>query len=129
MLVPLVVGDGHDREWCIVELQGVLETKRDQFAGLDIGTMAFGRVRLTTCATRLVVTVGSHTVQGGTVTLRVGTHCLEGKAQPLPKPLAVVARDPECGEAPPSYIIAGVVHKKIVFKSRPRPVTGEASTL
>lgn len=102
-------------EWAIVELQGSLETyhpvvdpKTERFIG-DL-----------------------HYKQGNdnSAILIIGSHVLNGKEVTLSKPLGVLVK--ETGEPVPDdkkdeetntrWIAKGVVRKKLIFKSRPKPI-------
>ena len=55
--------------------------------------------------------------------LLIGHHILHGAVQDLSKPVAVmkkVGADREGSEA--HYLVTAVVHKKVIFKNRPKPI-------
>jgi len=96
-------------EWCIVELQGILETKDGvSLANLWIGDLHFDA--------------------GGRPQLIIGHHLLTGSCVKLDKPLAVmkkVTKQPlfdEDIENCTSYEIMALVKRKIIFKNRPKPI-------
>lgn len=58
------------------------------------------------------------------MTLRVGMQTMKGEFIKLKKPLAVLAKDAEGdGEGGRRYNTVGVIRQKLVFKSRPSPIT------
>lgn len=93
-------------EWGLVELQGVLETRRGcSFEGLHIGDLHFNSAT-------------------GTASLIVGHHLLTGKAVTLEKPLAVLQK---CSSSStPEYCVSALIRRKLVFKSRPKPIVSAA---
>ena len=100
-------------EWGLIELQGYLETKEEELAGLHIGNLHFD--------------------ENGTAHLIVGHHALTGKASALPKPYAVLKKittqnedimdvDNDGNGKETSYEVKAFVKQKIIFKNRPRPI-------
>jgi len=93
-------------EWCIVELQGILETKDGvSLANLWIGDLHFD--------------------DGGRPQLIIGHHLLTGSCVKLDKPLAVmrkITKQREDIENCTSYEIMALVKRKIIFKNRPKPI-------
>jgi hypothetical protein len=84
----------------MIELQGDLLLPEGQvlpsaFQGLDLGRFEAGEAPVVT----------------------IGNHRLEGKRTKMPKPFAVV-RKTEQGLA-----VEGIVEEKLVFRSRPKPVS------
>ncbi|XP_063232058.1 chromosome transmission fidelity protein 8 homolog isoform X2 [Bacillus rossius redtenbacheri] len=92
-------------EWAVVELQGDLESRSrrslfDQFIG-DL-----------------------HFTTKGVPVLIIGHHILYGKEVSLEKPFAVMERahpQPSPG-APTEYVVKGLVRRKLLFKTRPKPI-------
>ena len=90
-------------EWGIVELQGVLETRRGRsFEGLHIGDLHFNTTT-------------------GTASLIVGHHLLTGKAVKLDKPLGVLRKSSNA-TSNTEYCVMALIRRKIVFKNRPKPI-------
>lgn len=93
-------------EWGIVELQGVLETRRGRsFEGLHIGDLHLNTIT-------------------GTASLIVGHHLLTGKAVKLDKPLGVLRKSSTAttSTSTTEYCVIALVRRKIVFKNRPKPI-------
>ncbi|KAJ1462357.1 chromosome transmission fidelity protein 8 [Pelagophyceae sp. CCMP2097] len=99
-MVP-VVSNGGVLEWSLLELQGDLETLESSVDGHPIGTFL---------------------VEGSTPHLVVGVHRLEGKFVTLPKPFIVLQREAQNGADTASFLVAGVVRQKALFKLRPKVV-------
>jgi len=99
--------DVHD--WIIVELQGTLETKEDvHLEGKVIGNLHFDTK--------------------GTPMLVIGHHLLHGKVVDLDKPYAVLRKEANIYQyegirkGNTCYNICALVKKKIIFKTRPKPI-------
>uniref|UniRef100_A0A914WNG5 Chromosome transmission fidelity protein 8 n=1 Tax=Plectus sambesii TaxID=2011161 RepID=A0A914WNG5_9BILA len=106
MQIPIrMTGDRID-EWVIIELQGALESSLGgDLSGKEIGTL-------------------SYTKEGAPV-LIVGHHALFGKEVALDKPLGVLVKKQQQEsqeQCAPAFDIVASVKRKIVFKSRPRPI-------
>ena len=106
------VKDGIE-EWCLVELQGELETRDEAPCdGMHIGDLYFDTK--------------------GTPNLIIGHHLLTGKVVSLEKPFAVLNRyksrsneDPSVNgssQAGTEYEVVALLTQKIVFKNRPKPI-------
>ena len=106
------VKDGIE-EWCLVELQGELETRDEAPCdGMHIGDLHFDTK--------------------GTPNLIIGHHLLTGKFVSLEKPFAVLNRyksrsndDPSVNgssQAGTEYEVVALLTQKIVFKNRPKPI-------
>ena len=106
------VKDGIE-EWCLVELQGELETRDEAPCdGMHIGDLHFD------CK--------------GIPNLIIGHHLLTGKVVALEKPFAVLNKyktpkiDDQLmngnGEAMTEYEVIALLTQKIVFKNRPKPI-------
>ena len=56
----------------------------------------------------------------------IGHHILHGKVQELEKPLVVITKenDDEPDENV-KYNVTAVISKKLIFKTRPKPIVGE----
>nr|XP_027229339.1 chromosome transmission fidelity protein 8 homolog [Penaeus vannamei] len=108
-------------EWIILELQGDLESRtNEEMASKFIGDL--------------------HFTKEGTPILIIGHHIMYGKVQDLDKPFALMHKkrlstdteqmdvdDTESPETASStagveYLIKAVIRKKILFKSRPKPI-------
>lgn len=57
----------------------------------------------------------------------IGHHILHGKVQELEKPLVVITKenDEEPDENNVKYGVTAVISKKLIFKTRPKPIVGE----
>eukprot|EP01102_Stenamoeba_stenopodia_P012622 TRINITY_DN400_c0_g1_i3.p1 TRINITY_DN400_c0_g1~~TRINITY_DN400_c0_g1_i3.p1 ORF type:complete len:147 (+),score=19.70 TRINITY_DN400_c0_g1_i3:54-443(+) len=122
VLIPLQ-SKGVLLEWAMVELQGSLDLRHTNQSDslsceqLEIGTLALK--------------------ENGAPTMTIGSHLLEGAVVELKKPLLVirnttttttvgakdnegVAGDPD--SPPKTYNVVGVVKRKFLFRSRPKPV-------
>lgn len=122
---PASAAGGTAPEWIIIELQGDLESRsQESFAGKQIGSLVF--------------------TKEGTPIMIIGHHILYGKIAELEKPFAVIrkaARDSHSGSqeepsapvngsdkdlimpsAPVCYDVQAIVKKKIIFKTRPKPI-------
>ncbi|XP_037792647.1 chromosome transmission fidelity protein 8 homolog [Penaeus monodon] len=108
-------------EWIILELQGDLESRtNEEMASKFIGDLHFSKE--------------------GTPILIIGHHIMYGKIQDLDKPFVLMHKkklstdieqmdvdDTESQETASStagveYLIKAVIRKKILFKSRPKPI-------
>lgn len=88
-------------EWAIVELQGLVQMKKETTSATPIGDLHYyGRNR--------------HPV------LVLGHHVLNGKEMKLEKPMAVIEKYSVNDKI--QYRIKAVVKKKLLFKSRPKPI-------
>ncbi|XP_050664564.1 chromosome transmission fidelity protein 8 homolog [Leptidea sinapis] len=94
--------EGGVPEWAIVELQGLIQTKKDNLSGpTTVGDLHY-------------FTRNRHPV------LILGHHVLNGKETKLEQPMAVLEKVEEDGEM--RYQVKAVVKKKLLFKSRPKPI-------
>ena len=102
-------------DWFIIELQGDLETKSEavSLSGKFIGDL--------------------HFTDKGEPILIIGHHILYGKVAKLEKPFAVLEKQ-HCedlhmateedvdSEDKVDYLVKAVVKKKMIFKTRPKPI-------
>ncbi|XP_052232924.1 chromosome transmission fidelity protein 8 homolog isoform X2 [Dreissena polymorpha] len=92
----------------MIELQGTLETRNPiPFSGRFIGDLHF---------THKDVPI-----------LIIGHHILYGKVVTLEKPYGILVKDAEVTDRAPgagqtSYTIRAVIRKKLLFKTRPKPI-------
>ncbi|XP_050477066.1 chromosome transmission fidelity protein 8 homolog [Bombus huntii] len=107
MIVP-IKKDGECEEWAIVELQGDLKFNSVNITNVYIGDL--------------------HFTKSGTPILIIGIHVLQGKEMALQKPFAVLVKKNEetntanTSEVKTAYVIKAIVKKKLIFKSRPKPI-------
>ncbi|XP_049874093.1 chromosome transmission fidelity protein 8 homolog [Pectinophora gossypiella] len=89
-------------EWAIVELQGLIQMKKEGAAGPTVvGDLHyFNRNR--------------HPV------LILGHHVLNGKEMKLEQPMAVLEKITKDDKT--EYKVKAIVKKKLLFKSRPKPI-------
>ncbi|XP_011695223.1 PREDICTED: chromosome transmission fidelity protein 8 homolog [Wasmannia auropunctata] len=110
MIVP-IKRDGNIETWAIIDLQGDLKFEKidnpdDQLIG-DL-----------------------HFTKAGVPILIIGIHVLHGKEIRLDKPLIVLERHRDTGDetmeeeatAKTEYFVKAIVRKKLLFKSRPKPI-------
>ena len=58
----------------------------------------------------------------GVPLLQIGTHLLQGQVAKLKKPLTAIQREGASTEGDVHYRVVGTVRRKLLFKTRPRPV-------
>lgn len=93
-------------EWAVVELQGLIQLKKETGGPTIVGDLQYyNRNR--------------HPV------LILGHHVLNGKETKLEQPLAVLEKTTEGDKT--QYKIKAVVKKKLLFKSRPKPIISNVS--
>ncbi|CEG42637.1 Uncharacterized conserved protein [Plasmopara halstedii] len=119
MLVPVEV-DAAAKEWSMLEFQGdiipVKENEKYDLRGLDIGSLRY--------------------THNGEITLRIGNHVLAGKVTKLLKPFAILQKNyssddreielasgNDNGTLQIKYKVVGIARTRVVFASRPKPVT------
>ena len=103
-------------EWGIVELQGELDPGPDEIGGEDLGvvTMEHGRP---------VMVIGAHRLEGRVAKVAKPIAVLHKKAVPTPVSAEAAAKGGNAAlVASTEYEIVGIVSKKYLFKTRPRPV-------
>ncbi|KAM3966387.1 chromosome transmission fidelity protein 8 homolog [Aphomia sociella] len=94
--------EGGVPEWAIVELQGLIQTKQDSVAG----PMVVGDLHYYSRNRQPVLVLGHHV--------------LNGKEVKLDQPMAVIEKVAEHDKT--EYKVRAVVKKKLLFKSRPKPI-------
>lgn len=95
--------NGEAEEWSMIELQGTLETRHPvPLSGRFIGDLHF---------THKDVPV-----------LIIGHHILYGKVVSLEKPYGIMVKERAEDGGPTNYNITAVIKKKLLFKTRPKPI-------
>ncbi|XP_046842127.1 chromosome transmission fidelity protein 8 homolog [Xenia sp. Carnegie-2017] len=107
MVQILVKFEPAEKDWIVIELQGVLESnKSGGYNGLPIGDLHFD--------------------EKGQPLLIIGHHLLSGKVVTLEKPFAVLKKtkiiQEEGCQPTTEYIVQALIRKKIIFKTRPKPI-------
>ena len=96
-----------DDQWGLIELQGTLETIDGISSNMYIGNLHFS--------------------PAGKAHLVVGHHLLTGEVVTLDTPLAVMRKAAQFQDAGHSeYVVTAMIKKKIIFKTRPKPLVKEA---
>lgn len=106
----MIQSTGDILEYSMIEFQGDLETKsQESLGGKLIGDLHFNH-------------------EGNPIMI-IGHHILHGKVQDLDKPLLVITKEtiPDSDVLPENikYGVTAVIKKKLIFKTRPKPIVGE----
>ncbi|KAJ2839479.1 Chromosome transmission fidelity protein 8 [Coemansia sp. 'formosensis'] len=99
--IEFVYDRSKQREFCLIETQGSLETDR---AGGLRGQQRFGQIE------RLA---------DGKVQMLIGVHRVPGSVVALKKPLAVLVKQPAESDDSTRYGIEAIIKEKFLFKMRP----------
>lgn len=94
-------------EWALVELQGLVQMKREELCG----PTAVGDLHYLARSRQPVLVLGHHV--------------LNGKEVKLEQPMAVMEKTIENDKV--SYRVKAIVKKKLLFKSRPKPIISNVS--
>ncbi|KAK8403824.1 hypothetical protein O3P69_000125 [Scylla paramamosain] len=137
MQIPVQVSKDGLKEWMMVELQGELRClPHITMGGRLLGDLLFNKQILLKFSAIFrsingfenfsIISVeikNTHFLYSqGVPVLLIGHHILHGAVQDLSKPVAVMKKvgDREGPEA--HYSVTAVVHKKVLFKNRPKPI-------
>nr|BAN21233.1 unkown protein [Riptortus pedestris] len=102
MPVFVALDESHET-WGIIELQGELKSRAGgKMNSLYIGDLHFGMQ------------------SDGVPTLMIGHHIMYGKAVTLDKPWAILEKHRSGNNT--EYVTKVIIEKKLVFKSRPKPI-------
>jgi chromosome transmission fidelity protein 8 len=99
-VIPVVVEEGAERKWLLIELQGELRALDGQEA--DWSGKSLGKLM---------------DQDSDNPVLIIGSHRLEGKRTKLAKPFAILKKQGDF------YTSQGFVNEKLLFKTRPKPLT------
>jgi chromosome transmission fidelity protein 8 len=107
-----VENDQECPEFTLLEMQGSISSTKSSIQGADLGQLQ---------------------VEGNKATLKIGAQILEGSVVELSKPLMMIDQKSKPMEIVDTNSdcdrfemgIRGIVRKKILFKNRPIPVTGD----
>ncbi|KAL7633846.1 UNVERIFIED_CONTAM: hypothetical protein RMT77_015802 [Armadillidium vulgare] len=102
--IQIRVPGSDSTEWVLVELQGDLESRtQEPMKGKFIGDLSF--------------------TKKGVPVLIIGHHILYGKVVEMNKPFIVIRKLVESQtENQVDYNVEAVVRKKLIFKTRPKPI-------
>lgn len=100
--VPVSAQDAECKEWCLVELQGVLQSKTGSAEISQVGLMSAPKSN-----------------RSEDVQLTIGYHQIEGKTVKLKKPQLILEKVLQ-GSGGIEYKVVGVIKSKYLFKSRPK---------
>ncbi|CAH8559888.1 unnamed protein product [Schistosoma turkestanicum] len=107
MIIPIHGPNGEANEWVMIELQGdVLSKTNSPLAGRNLGDLHFSK-------------------QTGDPILLIGHHVLFGKVVALEKPMLVTRKSTISGSM--QYDVVSVIRRKLLFKTRPKPIISSAS--
>ncbi|XP_065569989.1 chromosome transmission fidelity protein 8 homolog [Artemia franciscana] len=97
-------------EWALIELQGDLNSRSDEpISGKHIGDL--------------------HYTKDGTPILIIGHHIMYGKIQDLEKPLVLATKQTNTVKTSKiEYTIYAIIRRKLLFKTRPKPIISNALT-
>ncbi|RZF38588.1 hypothetical protein LSTR_LSTR010921 [Laodelphax striatellus] len=106
MSIPILIDDGLEKSWAIVEIQGDLLSRSDsELFSQYVGDLHFSKE--------------------GVPILIIGHQLLYGKVVNLENPLAVLHRNRKPSDSDKTqteYIVKALVKKKLLFKTRPKPI-------
>jgi len=94
--------ESREKEWCVVEFQGEIT---GDVAGNELGSM--------------------RVASDGSVEMIIGQNTLDGNLVALKSPLLVFEKQKggTTDSEGKSLELQGIVYKKVVFRSRPKPIT------
>ncbi|VDP88469.1 unnamed protein product [Echinostoma caproni] len=114
MIVKIFSPSEKSEDWILMELQGELVSRSGEtLSGKLIGDLHFSK-QASVFALQLQLII-----QGEPVFI-VGHHVLFGKLIAMEKPFVVTKKSQNNGHT--EYHVVGVVRKKLIFKTRPRPI-------
>ncbi|CAI2312901.1 unnamed protein product [Caenorhabditis sp. 36 PRJEB53466] len=91
------------QEWMAIELHGTISPQEGSFDGKKLGTIVWG--------------------DRNNVYMIIGSQTLEGKISKVDRPLLVIRKsDENRQDGEKRATVNAVVRKKLVFKTRPRPL-------
>ncbi|XP_022903656.2 chromosome transmission fidelity protein 8 homolog [Onthophagus taurus] len=103
MVFVIKMPNDPESNWAIIELQGDLKSDSEtSFNNKFIGDLHFTKT--------------------GTPLLIIGHHILYGNESTMEKPLAVMEKVKLMDDESIEYVIKKIITKKIIFKTRPKPI-------
>ncbi|CAH8606805.1 unnamed protein product [Heterobilharzia americana] len=107
MIIPIYGPNGEVDEWLLIELQGdILSKTSNSLEGRTLGDLHFSQ-------------------QTGDPVFLIGHHVLFGKLINLEKPMLITKKCATSGKL--SYEIVSVIRRKLLFKTRPKPIISSVS--
>ncbi|KAF5396459.1 hypothetical protein PHET_09510 [Paragonimus heterotremus] len=101
MIIRIRSPQGEADEWLLLELQGEIVSKSgSSLAGKHVGDLHFS--------------------QQDEPVFIIGHHVLFGKVSNLEKPLIVTKKNP--GNDGLEYSVVAIIRRKLLFKTRPKPI-------
>ncbi|CAH8636705.1 unnamed protein product [Heterobilharzia americana] len=123
MIIPIYGPNGEVDEWLLIELQGdILSKTSNSLEGRTLGDLHFSQ------QVQLFYFIFCNLYfffQTGDPVFLIGHHVLFGKLINLEKPMLITKKCATSGKL--SYEIVSVIRRKLLFKTRPKPIISSVS--